>query len=302
MAERLAAAAFICLVVAIYVCEWLVYHLYCTPVVGWAVLFNATLALAVWSYLATAFTDPGTPACEEWQAWTAIRAKEPGALRKSPGQEQEDSKSRGWAPGQATWCRHCGIDRPERAHHCSQCGSCVLRMDHHCPWVGGCVGWRNHKHFLLMNWWSFWASLVFILTLRRPNASQALDIIAEGGISSSVPPLAGVLCAFLFLLITGAMFFSAFLMAARNITAVEDLFNGENPYRLSCLDNLRQLLGPFDLWLFLPLPPGGKRSGTAFPTAEGSDSAVEEGAAASEASASSSKASFASSARKYGSV
>jgi len=282
------------LVVAIYAGECLVYNLYCSPSLRWALLFNCALALALWSYLATAWTDPGTAASQDWQAWSKLRAEEQGAVK--------DSKLRGWAPGRASYCRHCRRGRPERAHHCAQCGRCVLRMDHHCPWLGGCVGWRNHKYFLLMNWWSFWACVAFLLTLRRPNAMVSVSMLSESGLALRMPAFLGVVTAFLFLLITGGMFWSSFLMAARNLTAVEELFSGENPYRLSCLDNLRQLLGHLDLWLLLPLPPAGRPSGTTFPLARGSDWAAEEGAGASEVSTSSSKTSLASSTRKYGSV
>mmetsp|Transcript_27731 Transcript_27731/g.56094 ORF Transcript_27731/g.56094 Transcript_27731/m.56094 type:complete len:211 (+) Transcript_27731:82-714(+) len=172
------------IVLLIYAGEWMVYHLRSTPSVGWALLFNAVFVLAVWSYLATALMDPGTPSSAEWEAWSATRTAARGLVApKDPGKEDsEDSRTRGWAPGEVTWCRHCKQERPERAHHCSQCASCVLRMDHHCPWIGGCVGWRNHKCFLLLNWWSFWASLVFLLTLRQPNALQAINVLGDGSI------------------------------------------------------------------------------------------------------------------------
>mmetsp|Transcript_42270 Transcript_42270/g.117704 ORF Transcript_42270/g.117704 Transcript_42270/m.117704 type:complete len:298 (-) Transcript_42270:59-952(-) len=290
----------IVIVLGIYAGEWFIYHIVCEPVLGWAILFNCFLALAVWSYLATALTDPGTPDCMEWQAWSSLRAREPG-LRAS-GDEAE-AAARGWAPGVVTWCQKCQRERPERAHHCSSCGTCILRMDHHCPWIGGCVGWRNHKYFLLLNWWSFWTSLAFILTIRGPSMVEAINLVGSLTRRFSMVPAVGMLNAVLFLLITGGMFFSSLVMGARNITAIEELFHGENPYCLSCLDNLRQLLGPVDLRILVPLPPLNRPTGTAFPVSRPEKASVagpEEGAGGSPAASFGSQA--AGPASKYGSV
>jgi len=249
------------IVVALYLLEWVTYDMVCTPSAGWAVAFNLLNGLALWSYLATSFTDPGSPATPEWQAWSASRPKQEPVERS----EDERTRTRGWAPGEVSWCRVCKCERPERAHHCSHCGVCILRMDHHCPWIGGCVGWRNHKYFLLLNWWSFWACLTFLLTLRGPNALEAIDII-DLSAHFSLLPIIGVLIALFFMVITGCMFCSALSMASMNVTTIEDNFNGENPYSMSCLSNLWQVLGPPDFRILLPIPSSSGASGTAFPS------------------------------------
>mmetsp|Transcript_55347 Transcript_55347/g.157271 ORF Transcript_55347/g.157271 Transcript_55347/m.157271 type:complete len:293 (-) Transcript_55347:67-945(-) len=252
-------------VLLIFVFEWLVYHVFSKPEPGWAALFNAVLALALWSYLAAALTDPGTPRCAEWEEWRLAHAKALGSIKEA---KDEAEAARAWAPGEARWCKDCGCKRPERAHHCRQCGVCVLRMDHHCPWIGTCVGWRNHKFFLLFNWWTFWACLAFLVTLRQPNAMVAVGEMVEGGPGPRMLPAFGVLVAFLFILVTGGMFCSSLAMAGQNVTAVEELYSGDNPYRLSsCLDNVRQLLGPPDWRLALPLAPERRSRGTSFPVA-----------------------------------
>jgi len=260
--------------------EWWIYHVLCTPELSWAVVFNLMFILAIWSYLATVLTDPGSNACSQWKDWNMWRAAQ-NAPRLDPQTEQSSSaKTRGWKPGEVTWCVPCGRERPERAHHCKQCGHCILRMDHHCPWAGGCVGWRNHKYFMLMNWWSFWTCLLFLLTIRRPGLVQgmgAIQVVVEGSEDSTLL-LLSVMSAGMFMCITGGMFTSTLWMASKNVTILEETFKGDNPYRLpSSLDNLRQLLGPLNWQCFVPLPPKQPLSGTSFPIAKPQSSDEEDG-------------------------
>mmetsp|Transcript_150502 Transcript_150502/g.483837 ORF Transcript_150502/g.483837 Transcript_150502/m.483837 type:complete len:320 (+) Transcript_150502:170-1129(+) len=284
----------ICFVLLIFGFEWWVYHISCRPTLVGAFFLNVTFALAVWSYLQTALTDPGTPRSPEWEAWRISRQEqtvkfaeedpaaasttdslETAAAAAATAAQRRASASRSrhscWRPGEVTWCPDCQADRPERAHHCSQCGYCVLRMDHHCPWVGTCIGWRNHKHFLLLNWWSFWTSAIWLLTVSRPTALQALNLFTSmnyGAAPPSLLPVAGVLLAATFALITGGMFLFSLSMVCRNVTAIEELFPGENPYNLpGYLDNARQLLGNLNSpRLLLPLDSCRKTpTGVAFP-------------------------------------
>lgn len=272
---RYAARGTICVVLGLFVGEWWVYHITCVPELGWALLFNALWALAVWSYVQTSLTDPGTPASPEWEVWAAGRghgytqAQEPMDKDGSDAPRRGSSRRpRGWRPGEVTWCPECLRDRPERAHHCSQCGLCILRMDHHCPWVGNCIGWRNHKHFLLLTWRTSWTCFAWLTTLHGPSVSEAMDVFAREGSTASLVPCIGTVIAAVFLLITGCIFFYSFGSVLRNLTTVEELCIGENPYALpSCLDNLKQLMGPVDWRLLFPLPPEGRLSGTDYPIA-----------------------------------
>ena len=122
------------LVTLIYVAESFVYHWHLRPQLLAAATFNLLWALALWSYLQTCLTDPGTPGSPEWQAWRELR----GAEQQLKEAEKGSEARREWRLG-PSWCQSCGGERPQRAHHCTSCGCCVLRMDHHCPWVGSCL-------------------------------------------------------------------------------------------------------------------------------------------------------------------
>lgn len=250
-------------VLSIYAAEWWVYHFVCSPSVVGAVFFNAAMVLAVTSYLQCSLTDPGTFESPEWQAWSSLRSQDQEAeSRATSSDEGMRGRRSSWRPGEASWCQYCSRERPERAHHCSVCGLCILRMDHHCPWIGTCVGWRNHKQFLLLNWWSCVVSALFIFTCDRPNSVQALMVFVMPTATSGIVPTVAVLSAVVFFLVTGLMFLYSLSMVTRNVTAVEELFEGENPYMFpDSQDNMEQLLGAFDWRLILPVAP--ERSSTA---------------------------------------
>lgn len=263
------------LVMAIFGWEWYIYSVLANPAIGWAIIFNICFGLAVWSYLMTVVTDPGTSRCAEWQAWLANRpAEDPEAANAEGKEAQEEAldrksrEKRSWNAGKVTWCPECAAHRPERAHHCSQCGVCVMRMDHHCPWIGNCVGWRNYKYFLLMNWWCFLACTVFLGTMQGPSALEAVDNFLNT-VNGSAGPAFAVIMAVVFWAVTGGMFAHVLNMACRNITTVEEFLPGRNPYDLGSsrsMENAMQLLGPFDWRLLLPVPPVGRQSGTEYPT------------------------------------
>jgi hypothetical protein len=266
---QLCASGTVLCVTAIYIFEWVVYHFVCTPGVTGAIIFNVVFWLALWSYLRTALTNPGTPQSPEWQRWKETRRAQGAPVPVASASGDPRRRSRAWAPGEVQWCDMCELERPERAHHCTTCGVCILRMDHHCPWVGTCVGWRNHKYFLLMSWWSCCACLVFLVTLRRPNTIGSLIILGPMGSGTNPLPPVAVIMALVFFTLTSGMSVYVFNMAVRNTTVVEELFKGQNPYMYdSSMDNLRQLIGSLFPLGLLPVPVEDRPSGASFPLPE----------------------------------
>lgn len=269
--QRWAAYISVALVLAIYVGEWVAFHVLWKPDWCYIVLFNTCMVLAIWSYVQTAFTDPGTRNSPEWEDWTRTRRglKSEEEWRKACEEDAEaktPDRSRSWKPGQSAWCSTCRFERPERAHHCSTCGVCILRMDHHCPWIGSCVGWRNHKHFILLCWWSFWTSLVFLMALLYPTTSRRSTVNVAQFMELSLVLVVAVMAAVVFLLLTCIIFFVALAGGIRNASNVEDLYLGENPYRHdSWTRNLEELMGPCDLRWLIPVPCSTRPSdGTSF--------------------------------------
>ena len=78
------------------------------------VFFGIVSVLALWSELATVFTNPG-------------------AIPKSLKLDKK-TKFEAIRHGQQI-CEACNSLRPIRAYHCTTCKTCVLREDHHCPYV-----------------------------------------------------------------------------------------------------------------------------------------------------------------------
>lgn len=258
----------ITMILSIFCSYWVVYHLVANPSIPGMIFFNIAFTLAIWSYLATSLTDPGTNKCPEWSAWEM----------ETPEREvlpEGYQPPRCWMPGSPAFCGKCLMWRPERAHHCKALGTCVLRMDHFCPWISNCVGFRNHKQFMLMNLYVTLASVAFVFTLREPSGLTALgygvfvtDVDrhmhsgwARMGLSITV------LFAAIFTLLTSMLFGHGLYYAAWNVTQIESSYDSPNPYLLPTVrENWRQLFGSFSIWLFFPVAKTGSDcDGTSFP-------------------------------------
>jgi hypothetical protein len=247
---------------------WFVYHFIAKPSITGMAVFNVAFFLAFWSYLAASLTNPGTPECTEWQMW---------ARKLGPQLALTDGLKapRSWMPGSPAFCGKCAMWRPERAHHCKSLGICVLRMDHFCPWIGNCVGFRNHKQFVLMNFYITVASLIGLLTLHEPNAIKALtdgmcpsatNDHMHSGFARTALSIAVLIC-LMFTFVTSVLFANGLHQAALNVTQIESKYKGQNPYLLpTTWENMKQLFGSCSIWLFFPVHTTGSDSvGTTFP-------------------------------------
>ncbi|XP_076333598.1 palmitoyltransferase ZDHHC20-B-like [Tachypleus tridentatus] len=119
-------------------------------------LYHIFLAMLVWSYWQTIFTDIRSVPKE-----FKIPSSDMEKLLKESNEEcqrviLENVSKELHVPiacrtfsGCIRFCDKCHHIKPDRAHHCSVCGVCVLKMDHHCPWVNNCVSFSNYKFFIL---------------------------------------------------------------------------------------------------------------------------------------------------------
>jgi len=113
-----------------------------------------TLMLAICFWMAIS-TDPGSvPEDSEWMPGRRSDARDEDYATHTRTSEVKHT-------GAPRYCKWCECYKPDRCHHCRVCRSCILRMDHHCPWIANCVGFRNHKYFLLLVFYSL-SCCVFI--------------------------------------------------------------------------------------------------------------------------------------------
>ena len=48
------------------------------------------------------------------------------------------------------FCSACEANAPPRSFHCWACKSCILKRDHHCIFTGNCIGFANHRYYVTM--------------------------------------------------------------------------------------------------------------------------------------------------------
>lgn len=181
--------------------------------------------------------------------------------------QQEKKRS-----GERRHCKWCGKYKPDRCHHCRVCRTCVLRMDHHCPWIYNCVGFRNHKYFFLL---LFYSMLVcHLITFGMLDSVKRSLYLDTPFLTLFLLLFGETLAAFLGLLVTMFFGFHIWLML-KALTTIEfcekSLKNAgyENSiYDYGVLGNIKAVLGPnIFLWLLPCSNPEG--SGLSY-TTEGS--------------------------------
>lgn len=141
--------------------------------------------------------------------------------------------------------------RPPRSSFSVTARRFVLRADHFCLWTESWVGLNNYRYFLLMTFYAFLFSVLYICSLHwwavhfftpRPlNLKDAKKIICI-----IVPIFESIL-----LIIVGCMaifyFTRAFYNLVINATGIElykGLPNNKSPYNKGCCNNFTEICGP----------------------------------------------------------
>merc|ERR1719324_1944792 len=111
------------------------------------VIFQCVTLLLVICYIKSILTHPGEiPDKDEDASWEYV----PKDIQSGAAPPLQESKR----SGERRYCKWCAKYKPDRCHHCRVCRTCILKMDHHCPWIYNCVGFRNHKYFFLLLFYS----------------------------------------------------------------------------------------------------------------------------------------------------
>ena len=130
-------------------------------------------------------------------------------------------------------------------------------MDHHCPWIYNCVGFRNHKYFFLLLFYSA-ASSIFASVTMGWTVQHVLSK-ENPGLSELFLVLFGeTLACFLALIVTGFFAFHIFL-AVCGLTTIEfcekqKSSNYDSIFSRGVFGNFQDILGRNPLVWLLPVP------------------------------------------------
>jgi len=216
-------------------------------------VFNSLTFLLLLCYVQCILVHPGTiPGKEEDPSWEYV--PQDGRAGGMDALMQETKKS-----GDRRQCKWCAKFKPDRCHHCRVCRMCILKMDHHCPWIYNCVGYRNHKYFFLLLFYSALATS-FIAWTMLESVKQAIE--APMPFASMFAILFGeTLAAFIGILVTAFFFFHIWLML-KAMTTIEFCEKSSkkgggyrSPYDKGVAGNIRGVLGDYVLLWLLPLAP-----------------------------------------------
>jgi hypothetical protein len=164
--------------------------------------------------------------------------------------------------GERRHCKWCQKFKPDRCHHCRACRVCVLKMDHHCPWINNCVGFRNHKYFFLLIFYTAFDCNVIAWSMLESVRMSYL--IETSFVKMWLVVFGFTLSGFLAALVTVFFGFHIWL-ACKGMTTIEfcekAMKTGDynkSPYNEGGCMNAKAMLGPNVLLWLLPLsPPSG---------------------------------------------
>mmetsp|Transcript_26541 Transcript_26541/g.61391 ORF Transcript_26541/g.61391 Transcript_26541/m.61391 type:complete len:339 (+) Transcript_26541:2-1018(+) len=216
-------------------------------------IFNVLTFMLVLCYVWCIVVHPGTiPDRDIDPSWEYV--PQDGKAAANEAQLLEWKRS-----GDRRYCKWCAKYKPDRCHHCRVCRLCILKMDHHCPWIYNCVGFRNHKYFFLLLFYSAlachfitWTMLETVLKSvdqATPFSTMFLLLFGE------------ILAAFVGILVTGFFAFHVWLMLSAMTTiefcekATGKRARSRSPYSRGVGGNIRAVLGEYPLLWFLPTAP-----------------------------------------------
>jgi len=155
--------------------------------------------------------------------------------------------------GERRHCKWCNKYKPDRCHHCRVCRNCILKMDHHCPWIYNCVGYKNHKFFFLLLFYTFLCTQLICWTMYE---SMKISVEEDNDFFHMFVLLFGeTLCGFLTFLVTSFFGFHIWLMFKGMSTIEFCESKGKNKGYSSVYDrgvfgNMQEVLGK-NMWLWL---------------------------------------------------
>jgi len=123
-------------------------------------LYHPLLAMFIWAYWQTVFTEPASPRSEYFLSRDEVHKVENAltdeeraqALKHAARCIQAQNRTFG---GLHRYCHINKCIKPDRSHYCSVVKKVVLKMDHFCPWVNNTIGWSNYKFFILFLFYAF---------------------------------------------------------------------------------------------------------------------------------------------------
>lgn len=205
----------------------------CTFLIIVCLIFGVTFfALFVWSFFSTMFMDPGFLPFD----WIKTRKTKYGYEEQLSGLAIRDDQF-----------EYAERNKPPFASFSHGAGRFVIRGDHVCIWVSNWVGKRNHKQFLLMNFWGAFTCLLFaIVTLFSVNPKKSFSYFFFEVLAI------GMEFAFGFSML--GMFIKSLFNLSKNKTTLQIMKDVESN-DLGCLKNFQEVCGTgsFLSWI-IPTP------------------------------------------------
>lgn len=230
------------------------------------IVFNTVTALLAMCYMWCILIHPGTiPDKDEDTAWEYVQQEQREIVAESGTANPQEWKR----SGDRRQCKWCAKYKPDRCHHCRVCRMCILKMDHHCPWIYNCVGFKNHKYFFLLLFYSTVDCNIIVWTMMA-SVKDALD--PDTPFMKMFLLLFGeTLAGFLGVVVTAFFGFHIYL-TLRSMTTIEFCEKSmkrsgydANIYDRGPVGNIKAVLGENVFLWFLPCsPPPGR--GTSFIT------------------------------------